>query len=56
MRCLSAATPNTCIAGKIVQVEIVDHAASSVSCLVRLGTVMVLNINAYGMIANPSVS
>ncbi|RWR97974.1 EG45-like domain-containing protein [Cinnamomum micranthum f. kanehirae] len=56
VRCLSAATPNTCIAGKTVQVEIVDRAASSVSRPVKPGTVMVLNVNAYAMIANPSVS
>ncbi|XP_071696220.1 EG45-like domain containing protein [Rutidosis leptorrhynchoides] len=52
VRCISAATPQTCISGQTVQVRIIDRAQSSVSRPTRPGTTMVLSDTAFGTIAN----
>ncbi|XP_010249970.1 PREDICTED: EG45-like domain containing protein [Nelumbo nucifera] len=56
VRCLSATVPGTCVQGKIIQVKIVDRAASSVSRPSRAGTTMVLSATAFGEIANVSAN
>ncbi|XP_019052914.1 PREDICTED: EG45-like domain containing protein isoform X2 [Nelumbo nucifera] len=54
VRCLSATVPGTCVEGQIIQVRIVDRAATSVSLALRDGTTMVLSATAFQMIANAS--
>ncbi|OAY73667.1 EG45-like domain containing protein 2 [Ananas comosus] len=55
VRCLSAATRGACAEGQQVSIIVVDRASKLASPPSRNGTTLVLNTQAYGMIANLSV-
>ncbi|KAH7574168.1 hypothetical protein JRO89_XS03G0261300 [Xanthoceras sorbifolium] len=56
VRCISAAVPGTCVPGQTIQIQIVDHAETSVSRPSRNGDTIVLSTTAFGTIANPSAT
>ncbi|KAL5975254.1 hypothetical protein ACLOJK_031933 [Asimina triloba] len=57
VRCLSAARlRNACVPGRRVQVTIVDRAATSVSRPSTSRATLVLNVNAFRMIASPAAA
>ncbi|KAL6585535.1 hypothetical protein OROMI_002179 [Orobanche minor] len=51
VRCISAATPNTCILDQTIQVKIVDYAPNATSKPSVSGTTMVLSVTALDTIA-----
>lgn len=52
VKCISAAEPGTCVPDQVIQVRIVDFAATAVSPPSYDGTTMVLSDTAFGTIAN----
>jgi hypothetical protein len=55
VRCISAATPGSCIQGAQVQVRILDRAQTSVARPSQGGTTMVLSDRAFGMIVGNNI-
>ncbi|KAJ7958738.1 EG45-like domain containing protein [Quillaja saponaria] len=56
VRCISAATPRTCIPDQTIQIKIVDRALTSASKPSRAGTSIVLSTTAFKAIADASAS
>lgn len=56
VRCISAATPDTCKLDQTIQVKIVDYAPNSTSKPSVSGTTMVLSVTALDTIASSSPS
>lgn len=56
VRCLSSLVPKACVAGKTIQIKIVDRAMLSVSRPSKGDATIVLSETAFRAIANPSAS